>query len=252
MQDHVISHLLSIFLLALPGRDDLLNDGFTDRTSMTVARSIPSLNDVELSFEDVDFAFSDADVDHNQDIMNDVPSEAPETSSEEWAFARTEDERPEPDLVLLSIAQYIRPRQKPVRLPSSYLRSSLSDFHADHPPVNYIKRYGITEVYSSLLPSSEQVDLVLVHGLYGHPDHTWTSHFDGLWPTELLRYCVGEQRVRMLVYGYNADAKSSLEPEKISHDAERLLEALHENRRVVFYTIRITNWNPLTNLIVDL
>ncbi|KAK2015395.1 lipa and NB-ARC domain-containing protein [Colletotrichum eremochloae] len=68
----------------------------------------------------------------------------------------------------------------------------------------HISRYETTAVFSH---PDAVVDVVLVHGLNGHPEKTWTSS-DGkgvFWPADLLPQSLGKTRANILVYGYNAD-----------------------------------------------
>jgi len=65
-----------------------------------------------------------------------------------------------------------------------------------------IKRFEITEVYAH--PDAE-VDIVLVHGLNGNPQTTWTAKNGVFWPIDLLPISLKSTKVRILVYGYNAD-----------------------------------------------
>ena len=46
---------------------------------------------------------------------------------------------------------------------------------------------------------------MLVHGLNGHPQRTWTANNGVFWPSQLLPKTLGHVRARVLVYGYNAD-----------------------------------------------
>lgn len=62
-----------------------------------------------------------------------------------------------------------------------------------------IKRFEITEVYTH---PDAKVDIVLVHGLNGHPRDTWTAKNGVFWPSQLLPKNV---QARVLVYGYYAD-----------------------------------------------
>ncbi|MCJ1401112.1 hypothetical protein MMC11_004324 [Xylographa trunciseda] len=218
MRVHITSHLLSIFLLALPERDDLLDDESMPITSTADARSIQSLIDVELSFRDDNFIY-DSVVAYNQ------PLALVETADEDWAFTRPEYETPESDPVLTSIAEYVRTHEDVARVSSPV-------FQTDQLQQISIQRYGITEVYAPTPPFSAQVDLVLVHGLEGHPEHTWTSPNKVFWPKDLLPSYIDEQRIRVLVYGYSADAESRMASAPIHNQAERLLVYLHANRRV--------------------
>ncbi|KAI9743261.1 MAG: hypothetical protein M1818_003107 [Claussenomyces sp. TS43310] len=65
-----------------------------------------------------------------------------------------------------------------------------------------IKRFEITEVYAH---PEAKVDIVLVHGLNGHPRMTWTAKNGVFWPTDLLPLTLKKAKARVLVYGYNAD-----------------------------------------------
>ncbi|KAI1385789.1 uncharacterized protein F4822DRAFT_438318 [Hypoxylon trugodes] len=68
-----------------------------------------------------------------------------------------------------------------------------------------ISRYETTAVYTH---PDAKVDVVLVHGLNGDPQRTWTSKNDVFWPTDLLPTSLREARANILVYGYNADVYS--------------------------------------------
>ena len=59
-----------------------------------------------------------------------------------------------------------------------------------------IKRFEITEVYTH---PDAKVDIILVHGLDGHPRDTWTADNGVFWPSQLLPKSV---QARVLVYGY--------------------------------------------------
>lgn len=49
------------------------------------------------------------------------------------------------------------------------------------------------------------VDIVLVHGLNGDPQKTWTAKNGIFWPSQLLPEALKGAPARVLVYGYNAD-----------------------------------------------
>jgi len=100
-----------------------------------------------------------------------------------------------------------------------------------------INRYGLTEINCSY--TGANVDIVFVHGLYGHPKGTWTSGRYGLggvfWPSQLLPPMVEEEEARILVYGYNADVSSftdGFSGDKIHNHAEHLIAELCANRRI--------------------
>ncbi|KAH8692638.1 hypothetical protein BGW36DRAFT_302398 [Talaromyces proteolyticus] len=96
-----------------------------------------------------------------------------------------------------------------------------------------IKEFGLTEVYSSP-EKPAQVDVVLVHGLNGHPKQTWTSKSgDAFWPADILPEFLTDLRVRILTYGYNANVTSFTDGtsrDRIHHHAETLASELHANR----------------------
>ncbi|KAI2471106.1 hypothetical protein F4781DRAFT_142706 [Annulohypoxylon bovei var. microspora] len=68
-----------------------------------------------------------------------------------------------------------------------------------------ISRYETTAVYTH---PDAKVDIVLVHGLNGDPEKTWSSKNGVFWPSELLPVSLREARANVLVYGYNADVYS--------------------------------------------
>ena len=77
-----------------------------------------------------------------------------------------------------------------------------------------VNPYGLTEVYSPLLQAS--VDVVFVHGIFGHPKDTWTcDDTDVFWPAELLPPILENEGTRILTYGYDAGADS------VMHDESR-------------------------------
>jgi hypothetical protein len=99
-----------------------------------------------------------------------------------------------------------------------------------------VQRFGLT-VVSEPPGRDALVDLVLVHGLNGNPEKTWTAeHSRIFWPAQLLPQFVEDQKVRVLVYGYDADVTSLAGPgvtkDKIHNHAERLVADLFANRRI--------------------
>ncbi|KAJ2901824.1 Protein SERAC1 [Zalerion maritima] len=71
-----------------------------------------------------------------------------------------------------------------------------------------IARFEISPVHTH--PEAE-VDIVLVHGLNGEPERTWTSSKTGVfWPIDLLPETLKDKPANILVYGYNADVYTSV------------------------------------------
>lgn len=98
-----------------------------------------------------------------------------------------------------------------------------------HPP---IKRFEVTCVHS---PPDANVDIVLVHGLNGHPEKTWTAKNGVFWPTDLLPASLKGAKARILVYGYNADvyafgADRSASSDMIHQHAQTLVSGLAMER----------------------
>ncbi|KAI1082423.1 hypothetical protein F5B20DRAFT_578090 [Whalleya microplaca] len=68
-----------------------------------------------------------------------------------------------------------------------------------------ISRYETTAVYTH---PDAKVDIVLVHGLNGDPEKTWTAKNGTFWPADLLPTSLRSAHANVLVYGYNADVYS--------------------------------------------
>lgn len=101
-------------------------------------------------------------------------------------------------------------------------------------PKYKVSPYGLTEVYSPLVQAS--VDLVFVHGMFGHPKETWTcDDVDVFWPAELLPPILEDEGTRILTYGYEAGASTFADGEsrhKVSEVVESLGRDLASNRQV--------------------
>jgi pimeloyl-ACP methyl ester carboxylesterase len=68
-------------------------------------------------------------------------------------------------------------------------------------------RWGVSAVYTHPLAKA---DIVLVHGLNGHPEKTWKAKDDKTyWPVDLLPASLRDEHANVLVYGYNADVFST-------------------------------------------
>jgi hypothetical protein len=81
-----------------------------------------------------------------------------------------------------------------------------------------------------------EVDIVLVHGLNGAPDKTWTSADGTFWPTDLLPASLRGAQANVLVYGYNADvysatSRSSASDNFLHQHAQTLVTSLTLFRR---------------------
>ncbi|KAF4443834.1 Protein SERAC1 [Fusarium austroafricanum] len=70
-----------------------------------------------------------------------------------------------------------------------------------------IARYETTAVFTH---PEAKADIVLVHGLNGSPDKTWTAKNGTFWPLDLLPTALrgAGAQANVLVYGYNADSYS--------------------------------------------
>lgn len=97
-----------------------------------------------------------------------------------------------------SAANYSRPSSPPSSIHSSVsLDGSMES--------RDIARYETTAVYTH---SHAEVDIVLVHGLNGSPEKTWTASNGVFWPLDLLPASLRGVHANILVYGYNADVYS--------------------------------------------
>jgi len=69
-----------------------------------------------------------------------------------------------------------------------------------------VARYEFTAVYRH---PEAKADIVLVHGLNGDPQRTWTAKNGVFWPADLLPISLKNEHANVLVYGYNADVYST-------------------------------------------
>lgn len=79
------------------------------------------------------------------------------------------------------------------------------------------------------------MDIVLVHGLNGHPLNTWTAKNGVFWPNQLLPVTLRQAKARVLVYGYNADvytfgSDKGASSDMIHQHAQSLLTGLSMER----------------------
>jgi hypothetical protein len=96
-----------------------------------------------------------------------------------------------------------------------------------------IARYETTAIYTH---PDAQVDIILVHGLNGRPDATWTASNGTFWPLDLLPAALRGVPANILVYGYNADVYSrhndhSASSQFIHQHAQTLITSLTLFRR---------------------
>jgi hypothetical protein len=97
-----------------------------------------------------------------------------------------------------------------------------------------VVRFGLSEIHDG--GDRPAVDLVLVHGLNGHPQHSWTAPgSDFFWPKDLLPQHIAKEKVRILTYGYNANVDELLgntSLDRIHHHAQTLVQKLWACRSV--------------------
>ncbi|KAB5533630.1 hypothetical protein GE09DRAFT_1251074 [Coniochaeta sp. 2T2.1] len=96
-----------------------------------------------------------------------------------------------------------------------------------------IQRYEFTAVYTH---PDAKVDIILVHGLNGDPQRTWTASNGVFWPSDLLPDSLKTEHANVLVYGYNADVYSSRNDRSASnnfihHHAQSLIATLTAYRK---------------------
>jgi hypothetical protein len=96
-----------------------------------------------------------------------------------------------------------------------------------------VERFEITTVYTH---PDAQADIILVHGLNGHPKKTWASKDGKFWPVDFLPESLANQHSNILVYGYNADVYSTSNDHGASNDfifqhAQTLVTSLTTHRK---------------------
>lgn len=91
-----------------------------------------------------------------------------------------------------------------------------------------IKQYEVTCVYSH---KEAATDIVLVHGLNGHPKATWTASNGVFWPSELLPKTLKQAKVRVLVYGYNANVYT------VGRESVASSDMIHQHAQTVLTTL---------------
>lgn len=105
-----------------------------------------------------------------------------------------------------------------------------------------ISRYETTAVYTH---PDAKVDIILVHGLNGDPEKSWTAKNGLFWPADLLPHSLREARANILVYGYNADVYSKRHGASPSDNfiymhAQTLVTSLTHYRKD-----ELTSFNPI-------
>ena len=86
-----------------------------------------------------------------------------------------------------------------------------------------VNTFGLTEVFT---PTQASVDIVFIHGIFGHPKDTWTcDEADVFWPAELLPPVLEDDETRILTYGYEAGAESFTDGEQ-THKVHEVIGSL--------------------------
>ncbi|MCJ1471754.1 hypothetical protein MMC13_000394 [Lambiella insularis] len=100
----------------------------------------------------------------------------------------------------------------------------IASYRAKAQSKNKVNSVGLTEVFSP--PELPTVDVVFVHGIFGHPKDTWTCEdTECFWPAELLPPILEDEDARILTYGYDssADTFADCEPKHKVYDVVRNL-----------------------------
>ena len=117
---------------------------------------------------------------------------------------------------------------------ATYPAPNAGEFTAITSKTVIIERFGLFEVYDG--GSRPEVDLVLIHGLNGHPRDSWRAAESGVfWPKDLLPLYLEKEKVRILTYGYNAAVDVLLGcqfSDRIHHHAQTLVQGLFARRSV--------------------
>ncbi|CAN9366665.1 unnamed protein product [Alternaria alternata] len=92
---------------------------------------------------------------------------------------------------------------------------------------NLISADGITVVTGE---DDKSVDVVIVHGLNGSPDNTWTHSNGFYWPRELGKQLTS---ARIMVYGYNVRIEPAMGTNntRVKSIADDLLNEIKQHRR---------------------
>lgn len=91
-------------------------------------------------------------------------------------------------------------------------------------------RFDITPVFTH---PGAKADVILVHGLNGDPEKTWTSKKSGVyWPADLLPKTLAEAGIQanVLAYGWNADVTKTPSQNFIHEHAQTLVNYLTSYR----------------------
>lgn len=104
-----------------------------------------------------------------------------------------------------------------------------------------VNRFDVTAVYTH---PDAKVDVILIHGLNGDPQKSWTSKTNGVcWPTDLLPQTLTEAgtQANVLTWGWNADVASKNPSSEFIHERARTLVKYLTSYRKRAHTLR----NPI-------